>query len=111
MAVSMKMKCSAVREELAPLRRLQLCWVLAIRVYFCRGPVCRSGACHLQNVPLDHLFLLISSVSEQWRGKGKPGVISTDVGGYLLDSVWAISTSCLSFQLKCVFCGRAICRQ
>lgn len=85
--ITKRMKCSAFREELAPLRRLQPRWVLAMRIYFCRGPACRSGTCHLQNVPLDHLFLLILWVSERQRGKGRHGVINAHIGGYLLDSV------------------------
>lgn len=60
-------------EKLTPLRRPRSCWVL---IYFCRGPVCRSGTCHLQNVPLDHLFLLILWVSESQRGEERCGLIS-----------------------------------
>lgn len=75
-AVSKRLSCSAVWEGLAPLRRLQSCWVLAIRVYICRGPTCWCGTCHLPNVPLDHLFLLISWVSEAGgaRGSMEPSV-------------------------------------
>lgn len=50
--------------------------------YFCRGPVHKSGTCHLQNVPLDHLFRLILRVSDCWRGKGRCGVINADFGAF-----------------------------
>lgn len=108
MAVSKRLRCSTLWEKLAPLRRLQSCWILAIRVCICRGPTWWYEACCLLKVPLGHLFLLIL-----WAGKaGGPRESmepSAQCRGYLLRSVYAVNTNCLSFRLKCVSCGRAVC--